>query len=106
MGCFHVPTAATASSPLHTHIPAVLLPLHTHIPAVLLPLHTHIPILLPYFAAAPAADYFDGGQHDCQEVLRVMMDLLHDDLVSSGTAGTAWNRRSEWFALPVVMLRW
>ncbi|GAB4823329.1 hypothetical protein N2152v2_010375 [Parachlorella kessleri] len=27
-----------------------------------------------------AADYFDGGQHDCQEVLRVVMDLLHEDL--------------------------
>ncbi len=57
-------------------------------------------------AAAPAADYFDGGQHDCQEVLRVMMDLLHDDLVSSWGAGTAWNRRSLWYALPVVMVRW
>jgi len=29
-----------------------------------------------------AADYFDGGQHDCQELLRVLMDLLHEDLVS------------------------
>lgn len=28
-----------------------------------------------------AADYFDGGQHDCQEVLRLMMDLLHEDMV-------------------------
>ena len=34
------------------------------------------------FPHLPAADYFDGGQHDCQEVLRVLMDLLHDDLVS------------------------
>ncbi|RMZ52581.1 hypothetical protein APUTEX25_003724 [Auxenochlorella protothecoides] len=27
-----------------------------------------------------AAEFLDGGQHDCQEVLRVLMDLLHDDL--------------------------
>lgn len=27
-----------------------------------------------------AADYFDGGQQDCQEVLQVLLDLLHDDL--------------------------
>ena len=29
-----------------------------------------------------AADYFDGGQHDCQEVLRALLDLLHEELVS------------------------
>ena len=27
-----------------------------------------------------ASDYFDGGQHDCQEVLTLLLDLLHDDL--------------------------
>lgn len=37
---------------------------------------------IPCPAPAAAADYFDGGQHDCQEVLRVVMDLLHEDLVS------------------------
>ncbi len=38
--------------------------------------------LLRQFPAA--ADYFDGGQHDCQEVLRALLDLLHEDLVSRG----------------------
>lgn len=27
-----------------------------------------------------AADYMDGGQHDCQEMLRLVLNLLHDDL--------------------------
>jgi ubiquitin C-terminal hydrolase len=27
-----------------------------------------------------AADYFDGRQQDCQEVLQILLDLLHDDL--------------------------
>lgn len=26
------------------------------------------------------ADYFDGGQHDCQEVLQALIDLVHEDL--------------------------
>ena len=26
-------------------------------------------------------DMSDGGQHDCQEMLRLLMDSLHDDLV-------------------------
>lgn len=40
------------------------------------------PLTLPTFNHPRAADYFDGGQHDCQELLRVLMDLLHEDLVS------------------------
>ena len=42
----------------------------------------HLLTLLKQFPTA--ADYFDGGQHDCQEVLRVLMDLLHDEMVSHG----------------------
>lgn len=40
-----------------------------------------------------AAEFLDGGQHDCQEVLRVLMDLLHDDLkppkADGGAAGAS-----------------
>ena len=38
--------------------------------------------MLSRLAQVPlAADFFDGGQHDCQEVLRTLMNALHDDLV-------------------------
>lgn len=47
-----------------------------------------------------AAEFLDGGQHDCQEVLRVLMDLLHDDLVR-GSRG--WVRREA--HAPVHLLR-
>lgn len=33
-----------------------------------------------------ASDFFDGGQHDCQEVLRTLMNALHDDLVGYCTS--------------------
>ena len=39
-------------------------------------------LLLRTLHAFPAAaDYMDGGQHDCQEMLRLVLNLLHDDLV-------------------------
>jgi ubiquitin C-terminal hydrolase len=31
-----------------------------------------------------AADYFDGQQQDCQEVLQILLDLLHEDLKRQG----------------------
>ncbi|KAL4459011.1 hypothetical protein ABPG75_013876 [Micractinium tetrahymenae] len=42
------------------------------------------PLLRTLRAFPIAADYFDGGQHDCQEVLRVLMDLLHEDMEKEG----------------------
>jgi hypothetical protein len=33
------------------------------------------------YALPHGADFQDGGQHDCQEALRGIMNALHDDLV-------------------------
>ena len=32
----------------------------------------------------------DGGQHDCQEMLRLLMDSLHDDLVGDPDPAQLW----------------
>lgn len=38
--------------------------------------------LLRCFAALPlGAELCNGGQHDCQDALRQLLDALHDDLV-------------------------
>ena len=47
-----------------------------------------VPLLRTLRGFPLAADYLDGGQHDCEEVLRVLMDLLHQDMVRSG--GGVW----------------
>lgn len=54
--------------------------------------HDSLCLLAP---PASTADYFDGGQHDCQEVLRVVMDLLHEDLVGfvcRSSIALCWHR--------------
>lgn len=43
--------------------------------------------LLQILRRIPAAeDYFDGRQHDCQEVLQMLIDLLHEDLNTASAA--------------------
>lgn len=42
-------------------------------PTMLLRCFSHVPL---------ASEFFDGGQHDCQEVLRTLMNALHEDMVS------------------------
>jgi hypothetical protein len=36
------------------------------------------------YALPHGADFQDGGQHDCQEALRSLIQALHDDLVRPG----------------------
>ena len=46
--------------------------------------HVDPSFLLRRVAAINAGENFcDGGQHDCEELLSVMMDRLHEDLVSA-----------------------
>lgn len=42
-----------------------------------------IPLLQLLRKFPVAADYFRGGQQDCQEVLQMLLDLLHEDMSSS-----------------------
>eukprot|EP00887_Chlorella_sp_A99_P006654 scaffold3.g6654.t1 len=46
-----------------------------------------VPLLRMLQAFPVAADYFDGGQHDCEEVLRLLLDLLHQELEAGAGAG-------------------
>ena len=39
------------------------------------------PFIHALYALPHGADFQDGGQHDCQEALRGMLNALHDDLV-------------------------
>ena len=52
--------------------------------------------LLRCFAALPlGAELCNGGQHDCQDALRQLLDALHDDLVRGARASSApaWGAR-------------
>ena len=39
------------------------------------------PFIRALYALPHGADFQDGGQHDCQEALRGIVNALHDDLV-------------------------
>ena len=61
--------------------------------------------MLSRLAQVPlAAEFFDGGQHDCQEVLRTLLNALHDDLVSTPMPPPSFLRGTGTTACKAVLL--